>query len=64
MVHLKPDEIIESFIKRDCFFSESLRTVMNNGGKHIDDNQMIKLIARRIEMRDCQENGWVLEGYP
>lgn len=25
---------------------------------------MTSLLSRRIQMKDCQENGWVLEGYP
>ena len=29
MVHLHPEEIIESFIKRDCVFSAQLRSLMN-----------------------------------
>jgi len=33
-------------------------------GKDVEDSAMLELIKRRIQLRDCQENGWVLEGYP
>ena len=64
VVHLEPESIIDFFIKRDCNFAKALRNRMFLYGKDVEDQVMMDLIKRRIQMRDCQENGWVMEGYP
>jgi adenylate kinase family enzyme len=33
-------------------------------GRDIDDAKLLDLILRRVQMRDCLENGWILENYP
>jgi adenylate kinase family enzyme len=64
MVHLRPEQIIESFVKRESVFSERLRKKVQILGDEVDDNTFIEMLQTRINMKDCCENGWVLDGYP
>lgn len=64
MVHLQPEQIIESFIKRESVFSERLRKKVQILGDEVDDNTFIEMLQSRINQKDCCENGWVLDGYP
>lgn len=64
MVHLKPEEVVEFWVKRDCAFSQQLRLRLNTQGSGVDDEMMTKMISRRVQMQDCLQNGWFLEGYP
>jgi len=64
MVHLKFNEIIEWFVDRDCVFSKTLAEQVRGKGKQLDDLVMIDLLSRRCAMKDCAQNGWVLDGFP
>jgi adenylate kinase len=64
MIHLDPASIVEMFIDRDCYSCNSLSLRIRNQGKEMDDASMVDLIARRVNMKDCIQNGWVLDGYP
>lgn len=64
MVHLQPEEIIESFIKRESVFSDRLRKKTQILGDEVDDSTFIEMLQSRTTMKDCTENGWVLDGYP
>lgn len=64
MVHLQPEQIIESFIKRESVFSDRLRKKTQIQGDEVDDNTFIEMLQCRVNMKDCCENGWVLDGYP
>jgi adenylate kinase family enzyme len=33
-------------------------------GKPIEDDQLILLITKRLQQRDCLEKGWVFEDFP
>ena len=64
MVHLKLNEIIEWFVDRDCVFSNQLAELVRGNGKELEDGLMIDLLSRRCSMKDCVQNGWVLDGFP
>ena len=64
LVHLQPEEIIESFIKRDSVFSERLRKKTQIMGDEVDDTTFIEMLQSRILQQDCSEKGWILDGYP
>jgi adenylate kinase family enzyme len=64
MVHLEPSQIIESFVKRESVFSERLRRKTQIMGDEVDDTTFIEMLKARIALKDCTENGWVLDGYP
>lgn len=64
VVHLQVQDIIEDFISRDSSFAARLIDTMKFKGREIDDLNLIQLIGKRIERRDCRENGWVLEDFP
>ena len=64
MVHLKPEEIIEYFVNKESEFSEKLRRRIQLEGSEIDDTTFIDMLAVRIQLKDCKEKGWVLDGFP
>ena len=64
MVHLQPEEIIEGFINRESVFSERLRKKTQILGDEVDDNTFIEMLNSRINMQDCCEHGWILDGNP
>jgi len=33
-------------------------------GREIDDLLLIQLLIKRLERKDCRENGWALEDFP
>lgn len=33
-------------------------------GKTLLDDHVINLIAKRLQLADCQQNGWILDGLP
>lgn len=33
-------------------------------GRQIDDEAIVNLIMKRIQMKDCQTQGWVLDDFP
>lgn len=48
MVHLQPEEIIESFINRESVFSDRLRKKIQILGDEVDDNTFIDMLNCRI----------------
>lgn len=63
-VHLQMDEVIEDFMTRDSSFADELRETTKWRGRKFDEGDLIALLAKRVERVDCQQNGWVLEGFP
>lgn len=63
-VHITIEEIVQTFIDRDCVVCEQLRRFMKQDGKSIDEAFLTDLIFKRTQMKDCLENGWILEDYP
>ena len=61
---MQVEQIIEDFMSRDSSFANRLIDTMKLKGREIDDLNLIQLICKRIERRDCRENGWVLEDFP
>jgi adenylate kinase family enzyme len=37
---------------------------MKQDGKAIDEGFLTNLIYKRTQMKDCLQNGWILEDYP
>jgi len=58
------NEIAEGFIDRDCCFSELLAKQVRKAGKQLDDIMLVDLVAKRINMKDCLQRGWLLDGFP
>lgn len=63
-VHLTIESMIEDFVVRDSSFGARLKDLMKTRGCAIDDLNLIQLLCKRLERRDCRENGWVLEDFP
>lgn len=64
VVHLQIQEIIEDYIERESSFCQKIKSLMKAKGREIDDVFTIQLLCKRIERRDCRENGWILEDFP
>lgn len=64
LVHLKMSKIISYFIEKDCQQCHNLRNLMKMEGRSIEDDQLINLLLKRIQFKDCQTNGWILEDFP
>jgi hypothetical protein len=64
MIHLEPSAIVEMFVDRDCYQSKTLSMRIRQQGKEMDDATMVDLITHRVNMKDCIQNGWVLDGFP
>jgi adenylate kinase family enzyme len=37
---------------------------MKYEGRQLEDDMIVSLIIKRVQMKDCQVNGWVLEDFP
>ena len=58
------EEVVEDFMTRDSSFADELREATKWKGRKFDEGDLIQLLAKRGEHVDCQQNGWVLEGFP
>ena len=58
------EDVIEDFMTRDSSFAEDLKEHTQVKGRKFDETDLIKLFAKRVEQLDCQQNGWILEGFP
>lgn len=63
MVYLRVSAIIKEMIEMDCKLGIELRKNLQEGGE-ISDDMVVKLLQKRIQMKDCIDNGWILEGFP
>lgn len=64
VVHLQIHEIIEDYVNRESSFCKKVSDLMKVKGREIDDMLTIQLLLKRLERRDCRENGWALEDFP
>ena len=37
---------------------------MKADGRQLEDDQLVNLLIKRVQMKDCQSNGWVIEDFP
>lgn len=71
-VHLKIEEIIGAYVDkasplykdRDSIQLDRLMKTLKDYGQGTEDNQLIQLIIKRVQDRDCLEKGWMLEDFP
>lgn len=64
LVHLRIHDIIDYFIEKDSHIYHNLRKQMKLEGRQIEDDMIINLILKRIQYKDCQTRGWVLDDFP
>ena len=64
VVHLKMSKVIQGFMNQDSVQGEQLRKHMKVDGRQLEDDMLISLLLKRVQMKDCQTNGWVLEDFP
>lgn len=58
------EDVIQEFVERDAVYADLLRKRTKYDGKELEDMTLINLLQRRLEFKDCQKHGWVLEGFP
>jgi adenylate/nucleoside-diphosphate kinase len=64
LVHLKMSKIITYFLNQDSAQGEQLRKHLKIDGRQLEDDMLVSLIIKRVQMKDCWTNGWVLEDFP
>ena len=64
MVRLKLSSILEEFLEdHPSTLVARIKEVLRDGGS-LSDELIIQLFAKRIQLADCQQNGWLIDGYP
>jgi len=63
LIYLKISHIVKSFIEMDCVLSKEIRELLQTG-KSIPDELLVLLLKKRMQMKDCIDNSWILEGFP
>lgn len=63
LTYLKISLIVKDFSEMDSVLGKLLQNLLQTG-KELPDELMISLLQKRLAMRDCVENGWILEGFP
>jgi adenylate kinase family enzyme len=58
------EAIIESYIRRDAIYAENLRIRTMQQGQTFGDDDLVKLLHRRLQQSDVKKNGWILENFP
>ena len=54
--------MINSFESKDVEITSILNELKQ--GKTLLDEQLIRLVCKRLQFADCQQNGWILDGLP
>lgn len=64
LVHIKIKNILNQ-VKEDPFWllSDEVNQLTRDGGTP-NNEQIVKLIAKRAQMADCEERGWMLDDFP
>lgn len=58
------DEVIDELMEHDSQQSERLRKIMKKEGKSIDDQLLVQMLIRKIQSKECQAKGWIIEDFP
>lgn len=51
-------------MERDAHFAEGIRSRTKLEGKELDELTMVNLLMKRLQQKDCQQKGWVIENFP
>lgn len=49
---------------QDSLQGEQLRKHLKVEGRQLEDDMLVSLLIKRVQMSDCVTNGWVLEDFP
>eukprot|EP01099_Mayorella_cantabrigiensis_P007080 TRINITY_DN611_c0_g1_i1.p1 TRINITY_DN611_c0_g1~~TRINITY_DN611_c0_g1_i1.p1 ORF type:complete len:208 (+),score=40.82 TRINITY_DN611_c0_g1_i1:89-712(+) len=63
LVHLSTGDILRQEIKNDSELGRKAKEFMNKG-ELVPDSVICELVKHRIQQKDCQEKGWLLDGFP
>mmetsp|Transcript_38482 Transcript_38482/g.90299 ORF Transcript_38482/g.90299 Transcript_38482/m.90299 type:complete len:501 (+) Transcript_38482:55-1557(+) len=62
-VHIKSAELLRACVEEQTPLGAQMREVMNHG-LLTSDALIVEVIMARMNMADCREKGWVLDGFP
>jgi adenylate kinase len=62
ILHLKPEDVIQEILAADPKFKAKVEGKMQNG--RIPDDMMVKIYQRKLSSYPCQNQGYILDGFP
>lgn len=63
VVHLSTGDLLRQAVKDGTDVGLMAKAFMESGDL-VPDDVMIRIITDRLNQRDCQEQGWILDGFP
>lgn len=62
-MHISTGDLLRAEAKSGSELGNKAKAYMDSG-QLVPDELMIDLVNKRLAQRDCQEQGWLLDGYP
>jgi len=63
VVHISTGELLRTAMRENTDLGNAVRVYMD-AGKLVPDNIIIGVVCARLSQQDCQERGWLLDGFP
>lgn len=63
VVHISTGELLRSAMRDNSDLGNHVRAYMD-AGKLVPDNIIIDVVCSRLSQQDCQQRGWLLDGFP
>jgi adenylate kinase len=63
VVHLSTGDMLREAVRQDSETGK-IAKIYIDAGELVPDEIMIKIVTERISQSDCQERGWLLDGFP
>mmetsp|Transcript_43699 Transcript_43699/g.71324 ORF Transcript_43699/g.71324 Transcript_43699/m.71324 type:complete len:739 (+) Transcript_43699:105-2321(+) len=63
LVHLSTGDMLRAAVAEGTELGRNAKTHMDGGGL-VPDNLIVGIVIERIQQADCQERGWLLDGFP
>jgi adenylate/nucleoside-diphosphate kinase len=64
MIHLHISKVVTEFMDKDSVQCDTLRRLTKDEGRALDDDMLVNLLYKRIQMTDVFRNGFILEDFP
>lgn len=63
LVHISTGELLRSAMRHNTELGDKVRVFMD-AGKMVPDDIIIDVVCARLKQPDCEERGWLLDGFP